>query len=103
MPNFMWTLFDWPVGVWSNMWGRKISLNHSGADHPYMSNKKPRPVRSAKLIPIQTSYLLNLKLKKKKKEKKIQQQIQADVKEGTVRKQDLEIETNTVEIYSKKG
>lgn len=69
MPNFMWTLFDWPVGVWSNMWGRKISLNHSGADHPYMSNKKPRPVRSAKLIPIQTSYLLNLKLKKKKKGK----------------------------------
>ena len=36
-------------------------------------------------------------------EKKIQQQTQDDVKEGTVGKQDLEIETNTVEIYSKKG
>lgn len=68
-----------------------------------MSEKKPRPVRSAKLIPIQASCLLNLKLKKKKKEKKIQQQTQDDVKEGTVRKQDLEIGTNTVEIYSKKG
>ena len=68
-----------------------------------MSEKKPRPVRSAKLIPIQTSCLLNLKLKKKKKEKKIQQQTQDDVKEGTVKKQDLEIGTNTVEIYSKKG
>ena len=69
-----------------------------------MSEKKPRPVRSAKLIPIQASCLLNLKFKKKKKkEKKIQQQTQDDVKEGTVRKQDLEIGTNTVEIYSKKG
>ena len=86
------------------MWCRKLSLNHSVADHTYKSEKKPRPVRSAKPIPIQTSYLLNLKLKKKKKkEKKIQQQTQDDVKEGTVGKQDLEIETNRVEIYSKKG
>ena len=52
------------------MWCRKLSLNHSVADHTYKSEKKPRPVRSAKPIPIQTSYLLNLKLKKKKKKGK---------------------------------
>lgn len=67
MPNFMWTLLTGLMEYEVTCEAEKISLNHSGADHPYMSNKKPRPVRSAKLIPIQT-YLLNLKFKKKKED-----------------------------------